>query len=80
MARGSWMPLRWSISVLLPAPFGPDQRDLLARARSRRSTPLQRLEAVRVAEVDVLELDPRAALGAPAPGAGVLVVVRGGVA
>ena len=32
---GSRMPLRWSSSVLLPAPFGPDEGHLLAGARSR---------------------------------------------
>ena len=53
---GSWMPLRWSISVLLPAPFGPTSATF-SPARDREVDAAQRLEAVRVAEVEVLDLD-----------------------
>ena len=42
--------------MLLPAPFGPHEGDLLAGADAQVDAP-QRLEAVGVAEVDVLELD-----------------------
>ena len=53
---GSWMPLRCSISVLLPAPFGPT-RATFSPARDRRGRAVQRLETVRVAEVQVLHDD-----------------------
>ncbi len=53
---GSWMPLRCSISVLLPAPFGPTSATFSPRG-DREVEPLQRLEAVRVAEVEVLDRD-----------------------
>ena len=35
---GAWMPLRWSISVLLPAPFGPTSATFSPRPM-RRSMP-----------------------------------------
>ena len=41
--------------MLLPAPLGPDQGDLLAGS-DVQVHPAQRLEPVRVAEVDVLQI------------------------